>query len=243
MVRSVKNPEDRRSEILRISQQLFFMKGYENTSIKDIIDEVGIAKGTFYHHFDSKQALLEAFIGEVLEQSIQLMTPIVSDPNMDALEKFHRLFAEIGNFKLANKQMIKIVLNIWYKDENAVMRDKMNHESLKRVSPLFDAIIRQGVAEGCFSTAYPDDTGEIVLGMGHKFAESLTELLLRNDDNGDQVVGEEGNHPVLTKLARKIAAYEYALEQVLGAAPGTINIIDIEQWEPWFVESETLRTN
>ena len=54
MARTVKEPDVRRNEILDVAQQFFYTKGYEQTSVHDIIDQIGIAKGTFYHYFGSK---------------------------------------------------------------------------------------------------------------------------------------------------------------------------------------------
>ena len=67
MARTVKPPDVRRNEILDVAQRLFYTKGYRKTSVNDIIDEIDIAKGTFYHHFPSKQALLDALTDRVLE--------------------------------------------------------------------------------------------------------------------------------------------------------------------------------
>ena len=62
MARGVKEAERRRNEILDAAQHLFYSKGYDEPSIQEIIDAVGIAKGTFYHHFESKQELLDHLI-------------------------------------------------------------------------------------------------------------------------------------------------------------------------------------
>ena len=56
----MKKGDARRGELLAASEKLFYTKGYENTSVQDILDAVGFSKGGFYHHFDSKLAVLEA---------------------------------------------------------------------------------------------------------------------------------------------------------------------------------------
>lgn len=57
--------EKRKQELLQIAYRLFLSKGYEETSIDEIIEEAQIAKGTFYYHFKSKEALLEALINKM----------------------------------------------------------------------------------------------------------------------------------------------------------------------------------
>ena len=85
MARTVKPPDVRRSELIATAQHLFYTKGYETTSVSDIIDSVGVAKGTFYYYFDSKQAILEAIIDELMDQSMAILQKIVSDETLAAI--------------------------------------------------------------------------------------------------------------------------------------------------------------
>ena len=50
-MRVVKEAEERRNEILDVAQRLFTAKGFDNTSTNDILNEIGIARGTLYYHF------------------------------------------------------------------------------------------------------------------------------------------------------------------------------------------------
>ena len=68
MARIVKVPDERRSELVATAQQLFYTKGYERTSISDIVKAVGVAQGTFYYYFDSKTAVLEAIITQIMHE-------------------------------------------------------------------------------------------------------------------------------------------------------------------------------
>ena len=59
---------EKRNEILDVAQRLVYTKGYEQMTIQDILDDLQISKGAFYHYFDSKQALLEALIERMLQE-------------------------------------------------------------------------------------------------------------------------------------------------------------------------------
>ena len=59
MARIVKKPEERRQEIIEAARELFQAKDYEKTTMRDVMDKLGIAKGTIYHYFRSKEDLLE----------------------------------------------------------------------------------------------------------------------------------------------------------------------------------------
>ena len=61
-MKTVKDAELRRQEILMTAKKLFIKKGYDKTSVNDILKVVDIAKGTFYYYFSSKEEVLEAII-------------------------------------------------------------------------------------------------------------------------------------------------------------------------------------
>lgn len=224
MARIVKDYDVRRNEILDVAQQLFHRKGFEPTAIQDIIDEVGIAKGTFYHYFGSKLDLLDALIERMLSQTLESVEPIVDDDQLNALEKFTGLFAHIGSWKLENKAFFLDVLRVWQKDENAIFRHKLKAASGRSVIPLLTKIIHQGVAEGVFVTDYPDDLGEILLQIGQSVSETAGELLLKI---------EKDDH-ALDIIERKVTVYEHAVERLLGAPSGTLKLFDFNTLKLWF---------
>ena len=87
MPRIVKEPLERRNEILDATQQLVITKGYERMTIQDVIDRLQISKGAFYHYFDSKQALLDALIQRIQVEAVGFIQPLLDNTQMPALEK------------------------------------------------------------------------------------------------------------------------------------------------------------
>src|SRR5215207_8473593 len=89
MARTVNKEEytAKRNQILDAAQRLIFTKGYERMTLQDILAELQISSGAFYHYFDSKPAVLEAFIERIREAAEQPLLPIVQDPHLSALEK------------------------------------------------------------------------------------------------------------------------------------------------------------
>ncbi len=224
MSRVVKDYEVRRTELLDTAQSLFFKKGFEPTSIQEIIDDIGIAKGTFYHYFNSKLDLLDGLIERMLTQTLQAVKPIVDDDQLNALEKFERFFAHIESWKIEHKAFLLEVLRAWYKDRNAVFRQKMRAETISAVAPMLAKIIRQGVAEGVFVTDYPDDLAEVVLQIGQSLSETAVELLLHV---------EQDDH-TLEIITRKVKVREQAIERVLGAPPDSLKIFNLNRIKLWF---------
>ena len=230
MARVVKEHDERRSEILDKAQELFYTKGFKQTSVRDIIDGVGIAKGTFYHYFSSKIQLLDELIERLLGQSIEMVEPIVEDENLDAMEKFHLVFSTIENWKLENKAFFKGVLQIFYNDDNILLRHKLKAASITATAPPLAKIIRQGVEEGIFDTCYPDEIGEIIIVIGQFLSETLAFLLLGEGDKGVP----------LRTIERKITVTHYSLERLLGAPGGSVKIFDFGRLGQWFEPDETI---
>jgi AcrR family transcriptional regulator len=227
VARIVKEHTVRRNEILDAAQRLMQAKGYERMAIQDILDELQIAKGTFYHYFDSKQALLEAMLARMHDGVEQLLIPIVRDPDLPALDKLVRVYTVINRWKTARKPFFIELLRVWYADDNAIVRQKVFATGIKRVAPLLAEIIHQGVREGVFTTSYPEEVGRVILVLGWELADTLAESLLSP--------GLGGGDP--RRMKRSVAAYTDAIERVLGAPSGSIQLVDRETLEAWFLSS------
>jgi len=216
MARIVKEPEVRRNEILDAAERLLATKGYEQMAMRDLMDELQIAKGTVYHYFDSKQALLEALVERIGAQAEQIMLPIISDHEMSAQDKLLRVFAVLNRYKQENKDLVFAFMRVWYADENALYRQKLYLTRVKRLAPLFAQIIRQGVAEGAFTTPYPDHAARTILCLTEDIGYATVEILLT----------EESKHPDTSQLMQIGEATADTLERVLGMKSGSL-------WQSW----------
>lgn len=224
MARITKAPEERRSELIACAQTLFYSKGYESTSVNDIVTEVGVAKGTFYHYFDSKQAVLEAMIEHLLEQSMVLLETVAADDSLDALTKLTRIFNVMGNWKTERKAELLAVTRVMYLDENVLLLHKFKLLSVTAVAPILAKVIQQGVAEGVFQTEFVQEAAEIFLHTAQAFSEAFAHILLH---------AEEYQDPAAIVRQKKMA-YEAALERILGASPGSLPLFDPAIIDAWF---------
>ena len=92
-----KNTRNTKGRIISAAWKLFYEQGYEDTTVEDIVFESETSKGSFYHYFDGKDALLGTLANVFDEKYEQLME--IMNPEMDAMEKLvylnHELFAMI----------------------------------------------------------------------------------------------------------------------------------------------------
>jgi TetR/AcrR family transcriptional regulator, transcriptional repressor for nem operon len=213
----------RRNEILDVALRLVYTKGYEQMTIQDILDELEISKGAFYHYFDSKSTLLEALIERMIDQASVLLQPILDDPGLPALEKLERYFATAGRWKIEQKDFLIPLLHVWYTDENAIVRQKVSTAGLERIAPLITHLIEQGIQEGIFTTRHTQQVGEVILSMMYNVGDSIGQLLL---------VGAPGPQ-LLQRMEDTVAVYTEAIERVLGAPEGSLHLIEPAILNEW----------
>jgi AcrR family transcriptional regulator len=227
MARIVKEVEyaGKRNAILDVAQRLIYTRGYEQMTIQDMLDDLQISKGAFYHYFDSKQAVLEALVERMGEEVVQILLPIVDDPALPALEKLQRFFPMLARWKTARKDFILALMRVLYADDNAIFRQKARTLAARRVTPLLTIVIRQGVQEGVLTTAYPDQVGEVITSLVLDFGDALAGLLLSWEPGQSEYLHVE----------RTIAAYTDTLERALGAPAGSLPLADPETLKEWFV--------
>jgi len=219
----------RRNEILDVARKLVYTKGYEQMSIQDILKELKISKGALYHYFDSKPALLEALIDRLADEAEAKFIPLLNDPALPALEKLRRYFSSAVQWKATQRDYMLALLRIWYSDENAITRQKVFSTMLQRIAPSFTRAIQQGVQEGTLCTSFPEQATEIslylILGLGDKFGE-----VILGHEAGIVHLSAEEKFGIMQKA---VAAYTDALERVLGASAGSIQLMDDDAIRVW----------
>ncbi len=159
MARITKNPELRRSEILDTAEFLFNTKGYENASLNDIAEKVGIVKGTLYYYFKTKEDILNAIAERFCNNIISMAYEIVDDNSMDALTKIRAVLLKEFNYDRNNSSTLEH-LHEW---DNIKVHQRIFILMVERQSPVFAKIIEQGISEGIFKTEYPLETVQFIM--------------------------------------------------------------------------------
>jgi len=214
----------KRDAFLDAAQRLIMSKGYEGTSVQDVLHEVVTSKGAFYHYFDSKGSLLNGVVERMVDAALLSVQPVVEDPDLPALEKLGGLFAGIASWKSARKELLLAVIEVWLSDDNAVVREKFRRKVVERLTPVMAAIIRQGQAEGVFRVSAPDDAARVFVSFLLSLNQSTTEIFL----------ARQANAITLDDVRRALDAQVEAMERVLGAPTGSLTLVDESVIHEWF---------
>lgn len=213
MGRQSKEYDVRKQEFLDAARELFYANGYEETSVNTIIDKVGVSKGTFYHYFNSKDELLDDLVAHLTKDIIGVLGEIVDDPKMDALTKLNNIFERSGDYKVTNKDLIMTLIRTLYNDKNIRLRLKMNERTVELMTPLMLKIINQGLDEGVFDTAFPNEVSGMIFTLAIGMGEKTAHLIIEIDE-----------HPENAEiLFSTFDMYQNAIERLLGAPEGSIH--------------------
>ncbi|MFE6707412.1 TetR/AcrR family transcriptional regulator [Bacillus thuringiensis] len=159
-MRIVKEYEERRKEILETAERLFLKKGYTKTTVNDILKEIGIAKGTFYHYFKSKEEVMDEIIMRIIKEDVTKAKRIVSNPDIPVLDKLFKILMEQSPKSGDVKEKM---IEQFHQPNNAEMHQKSLVQSIIHLSPVLTEVLEQGIEEGIFSTPYPRETIELLL--------------------------------------------------------------------------------
>jgi AcrR family transcriptional regulator len=223
---SAPKPVSRRDEILDAARRLVVTKGYEQMTIEDILSDVHLSKGAFYHYFGSKAALLQALVERLRDEGGAVFLPVLEDPALSALEKIQAWFDVAARWKTMQRDYLLALLRVWYHDDNAVVRQKLRTDTLAWIAPRLTEVVRQGIGEKVFSPPYPEQAGEILFSLIYELGDGLAMRILSGSDV----------EAALQDSRDLLAAYTDAIERALRAPAGSLRLIDPERLREWFQE-------
>lgn len=199
-MRVVKEAAERRNEILDAADELFAQKGYDGTSTQDILAQVGIARGTLYHHFKSKSAIMDALIERYNERLLGNARLMAADKHLPVIERMINVVLSLQMKGGGSEQIMEHI----HKPQNALMHQKIQRVLIQGITPIMADIVREGVEQGLFDAPYPYEAME----MAVIYASTVF------DDDYVTLTAEE-------RITR-IHAFIFHLERLLGAKRGAL---------------------
>ena len=170
----------KKDQILDTSLQLFMKKGFDATSISDILSQLDIARGTLYYHFESKEAIMDAIIERLLNQVLEKIEKLMTNDSLSQAEKFMGFFASINLTQLTGDEEIVDYFN---QPQNALFHEKSNRLLIQKLAPVLAQIISEGIEAGLFDTPYPAETAELILVGITGFVDSKDSPVEENQTN------------------------------------------------------------
>lgn len=153
-----KHPEVTVNKILEVSQRLFLEKGYDHTKIQDIANELGMTKGAIYHHFESKEEIMNK-LGEVMFIHNNPFETVKKRKDLNGLKKM-KLAIQLNQ---SNEQMVELTKQALPLLKNPQILAKMFESNYKNLLPCWLELIEEGQNDGSIKTEQPKELAELLL--------------------------------------------------------------------------------
>lgn len=212
---------NRKREFIMAALELFYNKGYENTTIKDIIEELGVSKGAFYHYFESKEDVIVAIAKEFKDRAVKVIKEIFARTDLTAVEKMNKVFASINEYKAREgKRRTKLRASI-ESEENLKLLHKIYNSTKQDIVGLYEELIDTGVEEGVFGDPVNSrELADFFINTIFTLNTSVHQLEMELYD-GEKEADYQG---FLGKLEDKVRFYEMALERVFQLKEGSFDL-------------------
>lgn len=177
---------DRKKELLMTAYELFLSKGYDAVSVDEIIAKAGIAKGTYYYYFKSKEETLEEVIDMMIADEVEKAKAVLEMP----IPVPQKIVAIISSFRPEGSEQ-NIVATINSK-ENLLMHERVNEKIIEAATPLLTVAAKEGISQGILDCDFLEERIRILLMLSnHLFDEGITsiETLLVYIDTVEKILG------------------------------------------------------
>lgn len=152
-----KYPEETVEKILTAARRLFLEKGYEQTTIQDIVDQLGgLTKGAIYHHFKSKEEIMFALSNQMFAQR-NPFEAVRGRTDLNAVEKMREVvrLAQAPDWAQLNREGVPLLKNPRILAENI-------QAGREQTLPLFMELMEEGLRDGSITTEYPQELAELI---------------------------------------------------------------------------------
>lgn len=200
-MRIVKEAGERKEEILDAAEKLFGTKGFDHTSTNDILEAVGIARGTLYYHFKSKEEILDGVIERISNRLMSDAGKVIRDTELPVLERLTKAILALNVESEIGHEVMEQV----HRPQNALMHQKMQQQLLDGITPLFTELVKEGVRQGICHTDYPGEVVEMTLIYANTAFDELNMEGLSQE-----------------KREQKIDGFIYNIERLMGMEEGSL---------------------
>lgn len=188
-----KGTNDRKQEFIDASIALFVEKGYENTTVDDIANRMGVAKGLFYYYFKSKDAVLYAFLDSFI---VEYYNDLQEAMCVDFKTPVDRIWAIVmPNDKIAKRT--RTLMSLFRERKNQEFRNIFIGVIRNELRPVLYQTIIDSADQGYMSIKYPEETTDAVLAL---FSEVVSEGKLDGIEDPDEL--RRRTEPYIDVLAR-----------------------------------------
>lgn len=188
-----------RDKILDAAEELFITKGFDHTSTNDIMKKAGIARGTLYNHFKSKEDVLDGMTERMTGRMLEKAAKIIEDKELPILTRMTGAIIALN----ADTELGNEVMEQMHRPQNALLHQKVQEQLIGGIVPLLDNLIEEGKKEALFHTEYGTEAVEMLM----LYANVVFDDLLEQSPE---------------QRTRRVQGFIYNAERLFGTEPGEL---------------------
>ena len=168
-----KYPEETVKLILDVSTRLFSEKGYDDTSLQDIINETKLSKGAIYHHFGSKEDILKAIFHRLGNENAEIFAKIRDDSRLSGIEKLRKIF-QTAVFHSNQSVLLTVSPCLLNNPRFLAMQIEQIYEL---IAPQFvEPILAEGIKDGSINIENPHEIAEAIMILTNVWLNPLVKM-------------------------------------------------------------------
>lgn len=207
-------PDERRALILDAAQRLFLARGWDDVTIADVLNEAGISKGGFYHHFAAKEDLLDGVVERFTTEALASAEAARVAASGDALKRFNAFLAESSRWKAEHAPQMKFFVDVMLRPGNDVLFGRITAAANTAAMPVLLGMIAQGVDDGIFDVPDLEIVGETIMALSQG-RRAVLEDALQAAESGDL-------DRATARLDHRMVAEGALIDRMLGLPRGSV---------------------
>ena len=216
----MKKGEIKKQVILQTAETMFCRNGYETTSVQDILDALHTSKGSFYHHYASKELLLEEICRTRAKNGMEKIISGLTD-STSATENINRLFSGAMPLNGENLSFLRMLLPVFTLPDGRQVRAGYADALTEMMLPSTVKEIERGNETGEFYCTDPQHSAEMCWLVIHDCWIRICMLIIRNEQAGSETDPAE--------LLSMTEHYRHSVERLLSAPFGSIRLMNLDE--------------
>jgi AcrR family transcriptional regulator len=214
----VRRGDEKKQAILDVAERLFYLKGYEQTSVQDLLDVLKTSKGSFYHHFESKYTLLETLCAEKAEKALALAEEALGKET-ESLSRLNAALHFAIPIREGEEQFLTLLLPMIFSENGRALYAEFSQALNQTFRPVISMLLMQASAEGMVHLYHPEHTADMLMALLNQCWFDSASLMMDARRKNSAVVPAE--------LMDVLQAYRFAMERILDAPFGSLELMDL----------------
>lgn len=213
--------EEKRQEILNVAERLFYLKGYRDTSVQDILDVLKTSKGSFYHHFDSKETLLATLCDQRAQKSADATAKLLAGI-ADPMARINAVLYGVMPLRKDEANFLLMLLPQMFTPEGRTVCMSYQDSLRRAFLPIVTSVLDEGQEAGVIFPPCAESLADVLLTLMNRCWFHVAQQLL--------ACIKTAQRPEPAALMDELSVYRAAIERLLDAPYGTVEIIRLQEW-------------